>query len=144
MSATQKYPVERFDPLLRDLLAYGLIEAEDEDRWVLVPEVQRRLSALLAMQRPSTAAVLHIGYPCARCHASGITRLHEGRHLCDACIEQVFAEERQPRAAPLAEDGGTPPPAPAPKPDIGRDPVEVGERRLVSRYRVSVAVTPTP
>lgn len=144
MSPMQKYPVERFDPLLRDLLAYGLIEAEDGDRWALAPEVQQRLTALVATQRPSTAAVLHFGFPCARCHASGITRLHDGRHLCDACIEQVLAEPRHPSVAPVVEDRSTPAPAPAPEPVVRAGPVDMGERRLVSRYRGSLGATSTP
>lgn len=144
MSPMQKYPVERFDPLLRDLLAFGLIEAESGDHWALAPEVQQRLTALLAAQRPSAAVMLHFGFACARCHASGITRLHEGEHLCDACIEQVVAEEQRPWPTAAVEDDGAPRLTPTPEPVVDADQADVGERRLVARYRASVAVAPTP
>lgn len=148
MDATQKHLVERFDPLLRDLLAFELVEAEEEGHWTLAPEVQQRLSALVAVRRPA-AAVLHIGFPCARCHASAVTRLHEGRLLCDACIPQVLEEERETSGRPPAEDAGAPTPALEQTPGeqtsgSGPGPTDVGERRLVSWNRGSVAATSTP
>jgi hypothetical protein len=107
------HPIERFDPLLRNMLAWGLVEEAADGTWRLRPEVGERLGSLARLtHRPETAAVVYFGHFCGQCHASGPTWRLEGRYLCEAC-----------RRA-LAEG-----PAPAP------ESTDTGQRRLVSRHR---------
>lgn len=106
--------VDRFDALLRDLLCYDLVVEEEPGRWRLRPAFEERMSTLAAAQRPASAPVLHIGVSCMGCHAANVTRLYQGRYLCDTCRA---AARRQPHDA---------------------DPGE-SDRRLVSRYRTATA-----
>jgi hypothetical protein len=106
------HPIERFDPLLRNLLGWGLVEEGGDGKWVLKTEASERLGSLARLaRRPETSAVVYFGHFCAQCHASKPTRLLEGRFLCDACR----------RAA--VED-----PAPA-------EPAEREQRRMGVRHR---------
>lgn len=126
-------PVERFDALLRDLVCFGLVVGNEEGRWHLRPDVEMRVGVLAASQRPAGAPVVHFGTTCARCHATRVTRWHEGQYLCEACnrdggdAEIVDAGSGQQRA-----------------PDPG--PARMGElpgRRLVSHFRTPPAPSTT-
>jgi hypothetical protein len=80
------HPIERFDPLLRNLLSWGLAYELEDGTWALRPEVAERLSRLAQLtRRPETAAVVYFGHFCAACRTAGPTRMHDGRYLCDAC-----------------------------------------------------------
>jgi hypothetical protein len=82
----EKHPLERFDPLLRNMLAWGLVEEGPDGQWVLRSEVGQRLARLAQLtHRAETSAIVYFGHPCASCQASGATRLCEGRYLCDEC-----------------------------------------------------------
>lgn len=79
------HPIERFDPLIRNLLAWGLVE-DTPDGWRLEADVAARLSQLRTLtQRDVPSQVVYFGHACAVCKSNGMTRLHEGRYLCDAC-----------------------------------------------------------
>ncbi len=81
-----EHPIERFDPLLRNMLAWELVEQTAEGTWELRPDVVRRLHHLVQMSRRSEdAEVVYFGHACVSCHASGMTRFRGGRYLCDAC-----------------------------------------------------------
>lgn len=95
-------PVERFDPLLRDLLCYDLVVETEPGHWHLRAPFAARLAALAVGQRPTTAPVLRIGVSCASCHVATVTRLHEGRFLCEACIGATALANQESRAEEAA------------------------------------------
>lgn len=81
-----EHPIERFDPLLRNMLAWELVDEGPDGTWVLRPEVARRLTRLDQLSRRDDASeIVYFGHACAGCHASGMTRLRAGRYLCDDC-----------------------------------------------------------
>jgi hypothetical protein len=86
------YPVETFDPLLRDLVVWGLVErVEDEDgdpTWRLSDDARRRIDELVPAQtRPVPDRLVYFDHLCARCHRREPTRLHSGAYLCASCLE---------------------------------------------------------
>ena len=55
MEAQRDYPIETFDPLLRDLVCWGLVtrqEGATEASWQLVPAAQKRLDELRPVGAP--------------------------------------------------------------------------------------------
>lgn len=99
----EEHPIERFDPLLRNLLSWGLVERAAEGGWRLRPEVHDRLNRLAHVaDAADTSQIVYFGHACAGCRSSGMTRLRDGVYLCDRCR----------RAADLAAVA-TPLPAPA-------------------------------
>ncbi|MGH8982004.1 MAG: hypothetical protein ACRDWE_13475 [Acidimicrobiales bacterium] len=98
-----EHPVEKFDPLFRNLLSWRLVEPSPDGGWVLHPEVEERLTQLSHVRRGSDASeVVYFGHACVVCRACGLTRLRDGQYICDSCR----------RAADLAAVA-TPLPAPA-------------------------------
>lgn len=89
MENGHSYPIERFDPLLRDLITWGLVgqeETEDGPSWRLVDAAQRRLGELMRPDLPLVAeAVIYLDHRCADCYLRVPTHLREGSYLCDAC-----------------------------------------------------------
>lgn len=82
------HPVEKLDPLLRNLLALGLVEETPEGTWVLRDEVARRLGTLAELSaRPSRSSVpvVYFDHRCSTCHRFGATRRFGERYLCDGC-----------------------------------------------------------
>lgn len=99
----EEHPIERFDPLLRNLLSWGLVERTAEGGWRLRPETHARLDRLAHVtDRAEASEIVYFGHSCASCRSSGMTRLRDGVYLCDSCR----------RAADLAAVA-TPLPAPA-------------------------------
>lgn len=85
------HPIERFDPLLRELARFGLVvrdETGSELPWALSTEAQARLRELLVRhdQRVVPEKLVYLNHLCADCHKRGLTRLRDDRYLCDACI----------------------------------------------------------
>ncbi len=93
--------LDRFDPMLRALVTFGLVEPESGDdgrdtgdarnggrtaRWRLIPAVQRRLEELVAPAPPADK-LIYFGHRCASCGQHAPTRMHSGVLLCDACRE---------------------------------------------------------
>lgn len=97
-----EHPVERFDPIFRNLLAWRLVEPLPDGGWQLHPDVVARLSHLSHMTKPSeTTEVVYFGHACVTCRASGLTRLREGQYICDACQRAaVLAAVATPLPAP--------------------------------------------
>ena len=92
------HPIERFDPLLRNLLSWGLVE-ETAGGWALRDDVSARLTHLTQLtSRNAPGEVVFFGHACAVCRSSGLTRLRDGRYLCEACRR---AEEVAAVATPL-------------------------------------------
>jgi ribosomal protein L37AE/L43A len=101
-----EHPVERFDSLLRDLLAWHLVEESPTEGWALRPDVAQRLQSLARLsRREDPSDVVYFSHTCSGCHSRGLTRLRDGHYLCDACQ----------RAAELAAVA-----TPLPPPEQGR------------------------
>jgi hypothetical protein len=87
----RQHPIETFDPLLRDLVGWGLVERSEEGTgtgWQLVPAAQQRLDDLLAPSGATgtgTGADVYLNRLCADCHQRGLTRLRGECYLCDRC-----------------------------------------------------------
>ena len=77
----------RFDALLRNLLAFGLVEHDrstTSDAWRLSDHAQSRLDPLDAPQ-PVVGELLYFGHRCAACGEHSPTRLRGGAYVCDRC-----------------------------------------------------------
>lgn len=85
--------LERFDPLLRDLITWRLVEKESGSEgaaWRLTDPVRRRLEQL--SPRPIAAEkLLYFDHRCVRCGRRRVTRLRGGHYVCDACSESEAA-----------------------------------------------------
>lgn len=103
VDGTPRYPVQTFDPLLRDLVTWGLVSRAEPDElgpdefgrdtWRLSPVAQDRLSELVAgAVVPVPERLVYFDHLCARCHLRGPTRLHGGAYLCAPCLEEERAE----------------------------------------------------
>jgi len=94
------YPIERFDPLLRNLVTWDLVTRGTRPRsWRLTEVAQRRLDELAGSSSPvRTEQMVYFNHRCAHCHLPVRTRVYDGLYLCDSCIER--------RALPL--DAETP------------------------------------
>jgi hypothetical protein len=77
----------RFDALLRDMQAYGLVELGTVDgapSWLLSDWTRARLEGL-AMPLPSPDKLIFIGHRCAACGERRPTRTMSGSFVCDPC-----------------------------------------------------------
>jgi ribosomal protein L37AE/L43A len=89
------HPIETFDPLLRDLIAWGLVTRTGEGRgsWKLAESAERRLSELAGAKGVVDAeSVLYFNHRCAACRAHGPTRLRDGLYICGNCSVRVASE----------------------------------------------------
>jgi hypothetical protein len=81
-------PVDAFNPLLRSLLSWGLVERRHDSgghRWVLIKEAQERLELLAPRPRSSPGALAYLDHWCAQCREQKLTHLRDGRYLCEQC-----------------------------------------------------------
>ena len=88
---TQDATLARFDPMLRALVTFGLVEPDrpgsngDEDHhWRLIPAVERRLDSLVP-PAPPVEKLIYFGHRCGSCGEHGPTRFRAGTYLCEAC-----------------------------------------------------------
>jgi hypothetical protein len=95
-SADRTKRLDQLSPLIHDLLAWELVVRNDDGSFELRQDVQHRLAELSARQSHPAAAV-YVGRPCARCGATGVTRLVDGVRACPACA-QIRAEDLEPLA----------------------------------------------
>lgn len=102
-----EYPIGNFDPLLRDLLTYDLVEQHAE-QWLLGPEAARRLSEIAANSRQGARISVYVGYLCERCRSAGVTVNIDGKRLCNQCVGTLRSSDERI--------------APAPPQDTPRDP----------------------
>jgi len=90
--------VARFDPMLRALISFGLVEREPDaagdgaPAWRLIPAVQCRLESLHAPSPPADK-LIYFGHRCRSCGEHGPTRMLGGVFLCESCRHAV--EERR-------------------------------------------------
>ena len=91
--------VARFDPMLRALLTFGLVEPERPEAggegqgWRLIPAVQHRLRSLVT-PAPPAEKLIYFGHRCGSCGEHGPTRNVSGVYLCDECRHQPVEELR--------------------------------------------------
>ena len=84
---TEEIPIENFDALLRGLITWDLVTAE-ETRWQLAERVQQRLSELAPDSGPwPPEQIVYVDHRCADCGARTVTRSREGTYVCDPCWE---------------------------------------------------------
>jgi hypothetical protein len=101
MEVQPEYPIETFDPLLRDLVVWGLLEHHEGEtgaHWQLVPSAQRRLDELAPAKVTGVGAVVYLDRLCADCRQRGLTRLYGEKYVCDSC-----RDERHVRRDTVAE-----------------------------------------
>lgn len=82
-----KRPSTQFDPLLRDLLAFNLVESEEVDgvrSWRLTEVAHRRL-AQLAAPPPPEDKVVYFSRRCVRCGEHRPTRRRSDEFVCEGC-----------------------------------------------------------
>ncbi len=103
------HPIETFDHLLRDLLAYDLVERRS-DTWYLRRPVAHRVSELVAASQSAGHVDVYVGYPCSRCHATRVTRAVGTSRLCDECLAATDDESVRDRHS--YEPSARPPPPP--------------------------------
>jgi hypothetical protein len=101
------HPMERFDPLLRELARFGLIAregTESEHSWILSAQAQERLDELLANggEPVLPEKLVYLSRLCAECHTRALTRLREGRYLCEACVSKLPAPQAVPAPSATA------------------------------------------
>ena len=92
MDGDKQYPIERFDPLLRNLVGFDLVvrsSAAQRGSWRLTDAAQRRLDELVGSLDPISAEqMVYLDHQCADCHLHVRTRVHDGLYLCDSCIDR--------------------------------------------------------
>jgi hypothetical protein len=111
MEAQRDYPIETFDPLLRDLVCWGLVtrqEGTTEASWQLVPAAQKRLDELRPVGAPHAVSVVYLDHRCADCRQRGPTRMRDDCYLCATCwaerqgpLDTVATEPASDRHAPF-------------------------------------------
>lgn len=104
--ARQPVPVDAFNPLLRSLLSWELVERREDGEgghyWALIDEAQERLEKLTPPPRRATAALAYLDHWCARCRQQKLTHLIDGRFLCEECerAESETGDVTTPRPQP--------------------------------------------
>jgi len=110
MGEKDHVPVERFDPLLRDLVAWGLVTPTTgaaKASWRLTDAAQRRLGELVKPARPlNPDQLVYLDHHCAQCRVRTRTRLRDGLYLCDDCLARQLGTPPQGEVLPVPE--GTP------------------------------------
>ncbi len=103
MDDGRAYRIESFDPLLRDLVEWGLAARTETDgtaSWQLSERAQRRLDEIIKPVGPlALERLVYLDHLCADCHFRGRTRLNDGIYLCDACLELRLTAVAEPEPA---------------------------------------------
>lgn len=93
------WQLDRLGPLLRDMVAFGIVQRNDAGVFELRTDVQRWLAEASSRLAHPTTAEVFVGRPCQRCGTFGVTRMVDGARLCVAC-----------QATPAEEPAGEPAP----------------------------------
>jgi ribosomal protein L37AE/L43A len=102
------YSVEKFNPLLRSLLTWDLVERVETDdgthRWELTDAAQRQLDQLTPPRQRAVTALAYLDHCCANCRQQHLTHLRDGRYLCEECerLEAVGPAQEPARAGAWA------------------------------------------
>ncbi|GEM_PF-1344022 len=104
-----EYPIDRFDPLLRDLVTWNLVVrdgAAGRSRWRLAEAAQRRLDELATSADPVPVdQLVFLDHRCTDCRLRQRTRLYDGVYLCDSCRDQRRARAGGTATDPASLDG---------------------------------------
>ena len=108
MNEGRSYRIETFDPLLRDLVVWGLVVKTEAEAglWQLTDAAQRRLDEIAERTRPLPPdQLVYLDRLCADCRFRGRTRLCDGVYLCEECAQRrttrvVDAEGPSPPCCP--------------------------------------------
>ena len=83
------HAVEAFNPLLRSLLTWELVERvelpDGSHQWELTASTQQRLDELTRFPRRAVTSLVYLDHWCAGCRQQRLTHLVESRYLCEAC-----------------------------------------------------------
>jgi hypothetical protein len=83
-------PAERLVPVLRELLAAGMVRRTGPDRaWELTEEARRQLDQLDRVSPDPSKVELYFGLRCSVCGEDTVTRRRDGRQLCNRCLRSV-------------------------------------------------------
>jgi hypothetical protein len=100
---SSSYSIGNFDPLLRDLVAWGLV-TRSENSWELVEAAQTRLDEVAHRARPvSVENFVYLDHRCVRCQERRPTRLREEGYLCDPCFQSEPAVSVDAQAETTSE-----------------------------------------
>lgn len=84
--------IDAFDPLLRDLLTWGLVTevpGEEGPEWHLTANAQRRVSELVRFRgAPPAEHLVYLGRRCAVCGMRRLTRLRDRGYVCEDCTTE--------------------------------------------------------
>jgi len=90
------YPIKTFDPLLRDMVTWGLAVRSGtgaRPAWRLSEEAQRRLNEVVPAKGVADGdQLVYLNHRCADCHLWGLTRLIDEVYLCQGCSERRAIE----------------------------------------------------
>lgn len=85
----QAYPIEAFNPILRSLISWGLVERVEMENgshhWELTTAAQKRLDDLTPARKRASATLAYLDHWCSSCRRQRLTHLVDGRYLCPAC-----------------------------------------------------------
>lgn len=91
------YDIRLFDPLLRDLVTWGLVVAKDGEptgRWELVEAAQRRIDEVARPARQvGRERMIYLDHRCASCRTRRTTQLRGDRYLCEECLREECLRE---------------------------------------------------
>lgn len=91
MPTAEDRPIaHQLDPLLRELMAFGLVEKASDGGWALTQAAQQRLTSL-DRPLPDQASMFFVGHRCDRCRDHTVTRRVGSDHLCARCVAEVGA-----------------------------------------------------
>ena len=95
MRSQQPYddPKRRLDqmaPLLHELIAFDLVQRDEDGNFVLRQDVQERLAALTT-DRPYRSAEVFVGRKCQGCGSVKLTRMVDGQRVCSSCARAALA-----------------------------------------------------
>lgn len=76
--------LDRFTPLIHELIAWDLIYRSDDGEYKLRDDIQRLL-AERSLTTPTGPPEMFIGRKCQRCYRMTVTRMVDGSRVCSNC-----------------------------------------------------------
>ncbi len=102
----QNVPIRTFDPLLRDLVYWGLLVRVDcpgGQRWQLAERAECRLDEIAEESRAvALERMIYLDHRCDVCGFRRMTRVHDSRYVCEECRDNL-AQSLQHEAEVLQE-----------------------------------------
>ena len=89
----QDVPIRTFDPLLRDLVYWGLLIRVDGPigpRWQLAERAKCRLDEIAEESRAvALERMIYLDHRCDVCGFRRMTRVHDSRYVCEECRDNL-------------------------------------------------------